>query len=73
VARLVRVHCTRWLGLPVPTGAKQNTGQGEEMMNLKQLVGAYGVMAVIALVINGALLAGAVWLVVKVLKWTGVL
>jgi len=43
------------------------------MMNLKQLVGAYGVMAVIALVINGALLAGAVWLVVKVLKWTGVL
>lgn len=42
-------------------------------MNLKKLVGIYGIAALIALVVNGALLAGAVWLVVKVLQWTNIL
>jgi hypothetical protein len=35
--------------------------------------GSFGCMAVVVLLINGALLAGAVYLVVKVLQWTGVL
>jgi len=42
-------------------------------MTLGKLFGAWGAMAVAAIVINLALLAGAVWLVVKVLQWTGVL
>jgi len=30
-------------------------------------------MVVVSIALNAALLAGAVWLVVKVLQWTGVL
>ena len=42
-------------------------------MTFGKLIGAWGAMAVVALLVNLALLAGAVWLVVKVLQWTGVL
>lgn len=38
-----------------------------------KLFGAWGVMAVGAIIVNLAFLAVAVWLVVKVLQWTGVL
>ena len=43
------------------------------MMTFKKMVGAWGIMAVVALIVNAAILVGAVWLVVKVLQWTGVL
>lgn len=42
-------------------------------MDAKKMIGAYGVMVVLTVLINAVLLAGAVWLVVKVLQWTGVL
>ena len=42
-------------------------------MTLGKLFGAWGVMALVAVIANLALLAAAVWLVVKVLQWTGVL
>jgi hypothetical protein len=42
-------------------------------MTLKKLIAAYGIMAVIVIAVNLAILAAAVWLVVKVLQWTGVL
>jgi len=43
------------------------------MMSIKKMVVGWGIMAVVFLIINAAILAGAVWLVVKVLQWTGVL
>jgi len=42
-------------------------------MDLKQLMGMSGVMVIIVILINGALLAGAIWLVVWVLRALGVL
>jgi len=42
-------------------------------MKLSKLFGMYGVVIVLGLVINGAILAGAVWLVVKILQYMGVL
>ncbi len=42
-------------------------------MDLKQLMGMGGVMVIIVILINGALLAGAIWLVVWVLRALGVL
>jgi len=35
--------------------------------------GSFGIMVVLAIVANLVMLAAAVWLVVKVLQWTGVL
>lgn len=42
-------------------------------MNLKQLLATYGIMAVLVIIINAAIIAGAVWLIVTVLKWMEVL
>jgi len=33
VARLVRVHCTLWFGVPIPTGAINNTGNRRRVMD----------------------------------------
>lgn len=42
-------------------------------MTFGKLTGAWRAMAVVSLLVNLALLAGAVWLVVKALQWIGVL
>ena len=48
--------------------------QGDEnMMTFKKLISTWVIMAVIVIIINAAILAGAVWLVIKVLQWTGVI
>lgn len=43
------------------------------MMTFKKLISTWVIMAVIVIIINAAILAGAVWLVIKVLQWTGVI
>lgn len=42
-------------------------------MNPKRLFATWGIMTIAAVILNLAILGGAVWVVVKVLKWTGVL
>jgi len=42
-------------------------------MTLKQMIGVYGIAAVIAILVNGAIAAGVVWLVVVMLRWLGVI
>lgn len=43
------------------------------MMTFKKLISTWVIMVVIAIIINAVILAGAVWLVIKVLQWTGVM
>ncbi|MGB3945289.1 MAG: hypothetical protein WBK76_00415 [Candidatus Saccharimonadales bacterium] len=48
--------------------------QGDKnMMTFKKLISTWVIMVVIAIIINAVILAGAVWLVIKVLQWTGVM
>ena len=42
-------------------------------MTLGKLVGLYGAAVVVAILAWAAAIAGVVWLIVKVLQWTGVL
>lgn len=42
-------------------------------MELKKLIGSQAMLGIFALIINIALFGGAVWLVVMILKWTGVI
>lgn len=40
---------------------------------MKRLLTAYGLALLCGIIVNLAILAGAVWVVVQVLKWTGVI
>ena len=42
-------------------------------MTLGKLLGAYGVVVLVAIMAWAAAIAGIVWIAVKVLQWTGVL
>jgi len=41
--------------------------------NLNQLLGLGAAWIVFAIVVNAAFIGGTIWLIVKVLQWTGVI
>ncbi len=42
-------------------------------MTLKEMIAAWGAMAILVLLINAGIIVGVIWLVVKVLRYLGVI